>query len=232
MHKGKTILGLIPARGESKELPRKNVQLLSGKPLIGWTIEQALASKYLDKVIVSTDDTEIAQISKKYGAEVPFLRPNKLAKNKAKMIDVIIHAINWLESNGARFDLMMLLQPTSPLRTTKDIDNSVRLLFKKNANAIVSVSQVDHHPYWSNILPSSGRMINFIKPEIMNINRQDLPEFFRLNGAIFLSYCNHLKKQKTFFGKKTYSYIMSKEKSVDIDSKFDFKLAEFILKNK
>jgi len=218
MYKGKTILGLIPARGKSKELPKKNVRLLLGKPLIGWTINQALASKYLDKVIVSTDDMEIARISKKYGAEIPFLRPDKLAKDKAKMIDVIFHAIHWLESNGRPFDLMMLLQPTSPLRTAHDIDNSIKLLFNKDANAIVSVSRCNHNPYWSNTLPENGCMKNFIKPKFMNKNRQELPAYYSLNGAIYLSYCEYLKKQKSFMGEETFAYIMPKERSIDIDN--------------
>ena len=170
MYKGKNILGLIPARGGSKGLPRKNIKPLLGKPLIAWTIEQALASRYLDRVVVSTDNKEIAEISKKYGAEVPFMRPKELAEDNAKGIDVVLHAIDWLKENNKRkqYDLMMLLQPTSPLRATEDIDKAIETLFLKEAKAIVSVCEVAHHPLWANTLPKNGCMKDFIKKEIMN----------------------------------------------------------------
>jgi N-acylneuraminate cytidylyltransferase/CMP-N,N'-diacetyllegionaminic acid synthase len=228
MYKGKSILALIPARGGSKGLPRKNIRPLLGKPLIAWTIEQALASKYLDRVIVSTDSEEIAEISKKYGAEVPFMRPKKLATDEVKSIDVVLHAVKWMEENDGSYDLLMLLQPTSPLRTVEDIDKAVELLFGKGAIAVVSVCKVDHHPYWSNVLPEDGCMENFIRPEAINKNRQGLPIFYRLNGAIYLAYCDYLKQEKTFFGDKTFAYIMPKERSIDIDEEIDFILAELL----
>jgi len=233
MYKGKNILGLIPARGGSKGLPRKNIKPLLGKPLIAWTIEQALASEYLDKVIVSTDEKEIADISKKYGAEVPFMRPKELAKDNAKGIDVVLHVIDWFMKNDKlkQFDLLMLLQPTSPLRTTEDIDKTIEYLFSKEAKAIVSVCEVDHHPLWSNTLPEDGCMKNFIRQEIVNKNRQELAVFYRLNGAIYLAYCDYIKEQKSFFGEKTFAYIMPKERSIDIDNEIDFKLAEILIKN-
>ena len=233
MYKGKNILGIIPARGGSKGLPRKNIKPLLSKPLIAWTIEQALASKYLDRVIVSTDDIEIAEISKKYGAEVPFMRPKELAEDNAKGIDVVLHAIDWLRKNDRReqHDLLMLLQPTSPLRATEDIDKAIELLFLKEAKAIVSVCEVDHHPLWSNTLPEDGCMKNFISQEITNKNRQELPVFYRLNGAIYLAYCAYIKEQKSFFGKDTFAYIMPKSRSVDIDNEIDLKLAEILIKS-
>jgi len=228
MYKGKSILGLIPARGGSKGLPGKNIKPLLGKPLIVWTIEQALASKYLDRVIVSTDSEEIAEISKKYGAEVPFMRPKELATDEAKSIDVVLYTVKWMEENDKSYDLLMLLQPTSPLRTAEDIDRAIELLFEKRANAIVSVCEVDHHPYWSNVLPEDGCMKNFIRPEAINKSRQELPIFYRLNGAIYLAYWNYLKQEKTFFGDKTFAYIMPKEWSIDIDEEIDFILAELM----
>jgi len=233
MHKGKNILGLIPARGGSKVLPRKNIKPLLGKPLIAWTIEQALVSKYFDRVIVSTDDNEIAKISKKYGAEVPFMRPKELAEDNAKGIDVVLHAIDWLKKNDKRkqYDLIMLLQPTSPLRAIEDIDKAIELLFFKKAKAIVSVCEVDHHPLLANALPEDGCMKDFIRKEIMNKNRQELPVFYRLNGAIYLAYCKYLQRQKSFFGKNAFAYIMPKSRSIDIDDEIDFKLAEILIKN-
>ena len=139
MFKGKRILGIIPARGGSKGLPQKNVKSLQGKPLIAWTIEQSLASKHLDQVIVSTDDKEIDAVSERFGVKAPFVRPEALATDEARMVDVVLHAINWLENNDRIYDLIVLLQPTSPTRITEDIDNAIELLFKRGASSIISV---------------------------------------------------------------------------------------------
>jgi len=229
MYKERTILGLIPARGGSKGLPGKNIRPLLGKPLIAWTIQQALASKYLDKVIVSTEDEGIAEISKQYSAKVPFMRPKELATDEAGGIDVVLHTIRWMEENGKSYDFLMLLQPTSPLRTSEDIDNAIELLFSKKAQTVISVCEVNHHPYCSNTLPEDGCMKDFIEPEVMNKNRQELPVFYRLNGAIYLAYWDYLKSQRSFFGKETFAYIMPKERSIDIDNEMDLKLAEILI---
>jgi N-acylneuraminate cytidylyltransferase/CMP-N,N'-diacetyllegionaminic acid synthase len=232
MYKGKSILGLIPARSGSKRLLRKNVRLLMGKPLIAWTIEQALASRYLDRIVVSTDDQDIANISTQYGADVPFLRPKILATDNAKSIDVILHAMNWMEGHDRAYDLLMLLQPTSPLRTKYDIDNAIKLLFRKKALSIISVCEVGEHPLWSNSLPKNGSMKNFIRPELINKSKQDLPKFYRLNGAIYLAFWNYLKKEKRFLGNKSFAYIMPRERSVDIDEEIDLIVAEAIKRQK
>ncbi|VVB88561.1 3-deoxy-manno-octulosonate cytidylyltransferase [uncultured archaeon] len=230
MYNGKTIFGLVPARGGSKGLPGKNIRPLLGKPLIAWTIEQALSSKYLDRVIVSTDDEEIAEVSKKYGAKVPFVRPKELASDEAKGIDVVLHAIDWIERNNTPYDLILLLQPTSPNRISKDIDNSIELLFQKNARSIVSVCETEHHPYWSNILPHDSCMKDFIRMETMDKNRQEFPTFYRLNGAIYLAYSDYLKINKSFFGNDTFAYQMPIERSIDIDTEIDFRFAECLLR--
>lgn len=164
MYKNKNILGLIPARGGSKGLPGKNIKPLLGKPLIAWTIKQVLASKYIDRVIVSTDDKEIAEISEKYGAEVPFMRPKEIAMDKARGIDVVLHSLNWLKENDKRkqYDLIMLLQPTSPLRKSEDINKAIEILFLKEAKTIVSVCEVDHHPLLANTLPEDKCIKNII----------------------------------------------------------------------
>jgi len=229
MYNNKSIIGLIPARGGSKGLPGKNIKPLSGKPLIAWTIEQALSSKYLNRVIASTDDEEIAVISKKYGAEVPFIRPKELATDEAKGNDVALHAVNWMEKMGNPYDLVMVLQPTSPLRTSVDIDRAIELLFSIRAQAVVSVAETEYHPYWTNTLPKDGCMENFGRLEAKNKNRQELPVFYRLNGAIKLAYLDYLKKQKTFLGKETFAYLMSPERSVDIDNEMDFRFSEFLI---
>ncbi len=222
------ILGLIPARSGSKGLPGKNIRPLSGKPLIAWTIEQALASNNIDRVIVSTDSKDIAQAAKDYGAEAPFLRPGELATDQAEMTDVLLHVLERFKENGFLYDSVMLLQPTSPLRTTRDIDAVVELSRKKNAKAVVSVCEAEHHPYWSNTLPPNGCMKDFLAPGAGQ-NRQELPVFYRLNGAIYFAHTDYLKSQREFISDETYAYIMPRERSVDIDSKLDFEFAEFLL---
>jgi CMP-N,N'-diacetyllegionaminic acid synthase len=234
MYKERSILALIPARGGSKGLPRKNIRPLSGKPLIAWTIEQSMKSKYLDRVIVNTEDKDIAKISKEYGAEVPFIRPKELARDEAKGIDVVLHTIEWFKGNRKekQYDVLMYLQPTSPLRQFKDIDESIEYLFKKNAKAILSVCEVDHHPLWSNTLPEDKCMKDFIRKEIKNKNRQELPKYYRLNGAIYLAYCDYIKEQNGFLGYESFAYIMPKERSIDIDDEMDFRLASLLIKNR
>jgi N-acylneuraminate cytidylyltransferase/CMP-N,N'-diacetyllegionaminic acid synthase len=229
MYKNKRILALIPARGGSKGLPHKNIRLLMGNPLIAWSIEEAKKSKYLDRVVVSTDDKKIAVISKEYGANVPFLRPKKFSTDKSAMMGVVFHALKWMESNGDHYDLVLLLQPTSPLRKVQDIDEAIELLFKKKSQAIVSVCRQEQHPYGMNTLPKSGCLGAFIRLEVVNKNRQELPVFYRINGAIYLACVNYLEKNRQFLGKKTYACIMPIERSVDIDSLQDFEFARFLL---
>ena len=230
MYKEKTILGLIPARGGSKGLPKKNIRPLLGKPLIAWTIEQAKASKYVDRVVVSTDDKEIAEVARQYGAEVPFMRPKELARDDTPGVDVVFHAMNWfIKNENKQYDLIMLLQPTSPLRAAEDIDKAIELLFFKKAKAIVSVCEVDHHPLWTNTLPEDGNMKAFLRPEILNKRRQDLPVFYRLNGAIYLARLDYLRKCNGFFGPETYAYVMPRERSIDVDTNFDLKLVEYFI---
>ena len=229
MFKGKKILGLIPARGGSKGLPQKNVKSLLGKPLIAWTFEQSLASKYLDQVIVSTDDKEIASVSERFGVKVPFVRSEELATDEARMVDVVLHAINWFENNDRIYDLIVLLQPTSPTRITGDIDNAIELLFKKGASSIISVCEDGYPQFLSNTLPEDGSMKNFVKDEHLGKNRQELPQSFRINGAVYVVYSDYLKKEKEFLGNNTYAYIMPGNRSIDIDNMIDFKLAELIL---
>lgn len=230
MIENKKIIALIPARSGSKGLPGKNLQNLAGKPLISWTIETARQCTFIDKIIVSTEDEEIARVARNAGAEVPFMRPHVLATDDAKGFDVVLHCINWFEKNNSFYDILLLLQPTSPLRSPLDIENALKRLFEKDAGSIISVCAVEHHPYWSNELPENLSMKNFIKPEA-TVNRQDLPVFYRLNGAIYLAFTDYFKKQRGFFGTDTYAYIMPSERSVDIDSLLDLQLAEIIKKS-
>lgn len=160
------------------------------------------------------------------------MRPKELSGDNTKEIDVALHAIDWFNNNSKlkQCGLIMLLQPTSPLRKKEDIDKAIEYLFLKEAKAIVSVWEVEHHPLWTNTLPEDGCMKNFFRKEIMNKNKQELPVFYRLNGVIYLAYCDYTKEQESFFWKKTFSYIMPREKFADIDNEMDLKLAEILIK--
>lgn len=229
MYRGKSILALVPARGGSKGLPGKNIRLLGGKPLIAWSIEAALQSSYVDAVVVSTDCAAIASTAAAHGAEIPFMRPAELATDGARSIDAILHAVAHLGESGRSFDLVLVLQPTSPLRIASDIDRAVELHLSRQADAVVSVCATDHHPWWSNTLPEDGRMNEFLRPEVINTNRQNLPDFYRLNGAIYLANAPYLSATGSFYGERTFAYVMERERSVDIDTRLDFHLAELLL---
>lgn len=226
MQNGKTFLAIIPARGGSKRLPRKNVLDLAGKPLIVWSIEAGLKSKYIDKVIVTSDDDEILGIAKQFGSET-IKRPDELASDTATSFDAIRHTIENLE----RYDYIVLLQPTSPLRTSEHIDEAIKLLKSKRADAIVSVSEMDHSPLWSNTLPEDGDMSHFIRDEIKNKRSQDLETYYRLNGAIYICRTDTLLDEKSFMLKdNVFAYHMDRKSSVDIDEEIDFEIAGTLIR--
>ena len=220
----KTFLAIIPARGGSKRLPRKNVMPLAGRPLISWTINAALQSEYIDKVLVTSDDDEILQVSERFGVEV-IKRPKHLAQDTSTSFDAIKHAIE----NTCSFDYIVLLQPTSPLRTNQHIDEAIRKLDSKSADAIISVTQMEHSPLWANILPENESISDFLKDEVSNKRSQDLETYYRLNGAIYICKTEKLLYTGSFFLKSnSYAYKMSNTTSVDIDTGMDFKWAEFL----
>ncbi|HEX8514853.1 MAG TPA: acylneuraminate cytidylyltransferase family protein [Bacteroidia bacterium] len=222
------VLYFIPARGGSKGLPGKNIKPLCSKPLIAHTIEAALSAKVKGDVIVSTDSKEIAEISVKHGAEVPFLRPPELALDDTPTMDVLFNHLHYFENKeGIIYDVIVLLQPTSPLRTSEDINSAFELFSARAAGAVVSVCECDHHPLWSNELPEDGSMKHFLRPEVKGKNRQQLPKYFMLNGAIYIGKTDYLLKNKGFMSDETIASIMSREHSVDIDSEADFFLAEY-----
>ncbi|MBT6047213.1 MAG: acylneuraminate cytidylyltransferase family protein [Candidatus Scalindua sp.] len=229
MYKDNKILALIPARLESKGLYQKNIRILAGKPLVSWTIEQARLSQYIDDVIVSTESEEISEICQEYGAKVPFLRPKELAQDDTDMIDVIQHVLKSLQNQNQYYDILVLLQPTSPLRLSIDIDKSIDMFSSRNVKAIVSVCEADHRDYWRNTLPEDGCMKGFIKKGDVDTHRQQIPMYYRFNGALYVADFEYLDNQKGFFGEMTYSYIMPQIRSVDIDTEFDFAFAEFLL---
>lgn len=226
MYKNKSFLAIVPARGGSKRLPRKNLLDLAGKPLISWSIEAGLKSKYIDKVIVSSDDDEILAISKVTGAET-IKRPSFLATDTATTFDAIKHTIK----NVEYYDYIVLLQATSPLRSFKDIDNAIELLDEKNASAIISVCEMDHSPLWSNTLPKDSNMSGFLRDEVLNKRSQDIEKYYRLNGAIYICKTEKLLEEKSFFIKESiFAYVMDRECSVDIDEELDFLIADCIVK--
>ena len=223
----KTFLAIIPARGGSKRLPRKNILDLCGKPLISWSIEAALKSKYISKVVVSSDDEEILNISSNFGADI-IKRPYELANDTATTFDAIKHTID----NFKNYDYIVLLQPTSPLRNVKHIDEAIELLEEKQADAIVSVCEMDHSPLWSNILPEDGNMRGFLREEILNKRSQDLEKYYRVNGAVYICKTDKLLENKSFFLKDNiFAYIMDRKSSIDIDEEFDLEIAKVLINN-
>lgn len=233
MINGQNILAIIPARGGSKRLPKKNVRNLSGQPLISWTIDAAKQSKYIDRLIVSTDDDEIAKISNEYGADVPFMRPQELSTDTAMSIDVVNHALKYMFGNKEKFDYVMLLQPTSPLRTPQHIDEAIELLNLKSADGIVSVCEHDQPSEWSGVIPEDFSLDNFLSNNVEVGKRHSYEKLHRLNGSIYImktvdgQYC-----ESCFPDKNGFAYVMKDSCSVDIDTLEDFKNAETILQSR
>jgi len=216
---------LIPARGGSKGISRKNIKIIAGKPLIVWTIEAALRSSLLSGVVVSTDELEIAEVARRAGAQVPFMRPAGLAQDQTPGLDPVLHAFDQLP----QFDSVLLLQPTSPLRPTEDIDGCLNLATQKKAPSVVSVTEADTHPYWTYRLNADQTMARFVD-EAPVARRQDLPAVFSLNGAMYFANANWLRCSGSLVNAETLAYVMSKEHSVDLDTPLEWKFAELLLK--
>ena len=228
------LLAIIPARGGSKGICRKNIKTFGGKPLISWTIEEAKKCKYIDRIIVSTDDEQIADISKKYSAEVPFLRPKELSEDESPIIDAVYHLIDYLMKYEKYLpDFVALLQPTSPLRTYRDINIAfAHLLANKKANAVASITEVTEKPFWMRELSKDGFISYFLQHSFKDFRRQDLPLIYIVNGAVFICKTNALMNQLTFTPNKTLGYVMPRDRSIDIDELIDLKLAKLILSEK
>lgn len=226
------ILAIVPARGGSKRLPQKNILSIAGKPLIRWTIEAGLGSKYIDRLIVSTDNADIADIARSCGADVPFIRPESLSFDNTTSFEVIDHCLSWVKKNEENeYDYIILLQPTSPLRNNKNIDAAFKLLFSKKAQAVISLCETEHSPLWSNTIGNDLSMRDFLRPDINKTPSQNLPVFYRLNGAIYICETKALLMEKNLYLKDNiYAYTMSKKNSIDIDDQIDFDLAELYLK--
>ncbi len=229
MYKDRRILAVIPARGGSKGLPGKNIRPLAGIPLINWSITAAKQSGFFDEIMVSTDSHEIAAVAREAGASLPFLRPSYLATDNATTMDTLEYTLSWYSEKGYVFEMVCLLQPTSPLRTAEDISNAMHLCEEKEAQAVVSVCEAGHHPFWMNTLPESLCMDGFLRQEALDTPRQALPRYYQLNGALYLGNSHWVRQNRSFYGAESFAYIMPRERSIDIDTLMDFHLAEFFL---
>lgn len=218
-------IAVIAARSGSKGLPDKNIRELSGKPLLAYSVECALQSGQFDKVFVSTDSRKYAEIAEKFGADASFLRTEETSGDEAGSWDVVREVIYRFEQRGEFFDRIMLLQPTSPLRNITDIRNSFALMEEKGANSVVAVCEMEHSPLWSNTLGEDLCMDNFRRKNYCEVRRQDLPKYYRINGAIYLVNREELE-QPEMLRHKCYAYVMPPERSIDIDTELDFKIAE------
>lgn len=223
---GKTVLAIIPARGGSKGVPRKNIRLLAGKPLIAWTIEEAKKSKYIDRLILSSEDEEIIEVAKKYGCEVPFKRPIELAQDDTPGIEPVIHAINTLEGT---YDYVVLLQPTSPMRTVEDIDGCIQQCIINELPACISVTEAQQSPYWMYKLDEDMRLNPLVQYDGEVNRRQDLPKVYVLNGAVYVAKSEFIIENKSFLTKESVGYRMPAENSVDIDTEMDFAYCEWLI---
>lgn len=230
MRNGATILGLVPARGGSKGIPQKNRVQLAGKPLLAWTLEAARQSGMFERLIVSTDAQEIAALASAYGAEVPFLRPESLARDDTPLIDAVVQALQWLiEQEAYRADYVMVMQPTSPLRTAEDIQAAIALAQQSRADSVVSVCAVEHHPAWMKRLDAEGRLLDYEPDQPFTSRRQDLVPLYTMNGAIYLTRSAVVLAERTCFPADTRAYVMPAERSLDIDSPWSLHLAELVL---
>ncbi|MBL4785176.1 MAG: acylneuraminate cytidylyltransferase family protein [Cohaesibacteraceae bacterium] len=221
------ILAVITARGGSKELPHKNIYPLDNKPLIAWTIDAALNARLVTRVIVSTDDQEIATISKTYGADIPFIRPLHLATDEASSLDVLVHAARQCPG----YDYVVLLQPTSPLRTSLDIDQTIELCTRHGAHSSTSVCETEKPPNKMYYLDAYGDMNKIINDDGVQKRRQELPHCFALNGATYVIQTKRLLDGQELVTQNTKAFIMPKSRSIDIDDLFDIRLTETIIKH-
>lgn len=225
------MLAIIPARSGSKGVPKKNIKELAGAPLISYTIKAAKKSEFITRVIVSTDSEEIADVARKYGAEVPFLRPAELATDDAKAIDVYLYTIERLNlENDEQINEFLVLLPTSPLRNYMDIDQAIKIFKKKNADSVISVTETEYPPQWIKRISEKGILEDYIQG-LNNLNRQEYEKTYIPNGAIYIFKYNVLKKEYNYYTDKTYPYIMPNIRSIDIDTPLDFMIAEYLIKN-
>ncbi len=228
------VVAIIPARGGSKSIPRKNIKMLGGKPLIAYSIETALESEMVDRVIVSTDDSEIAEVAKKYGAEVPFIRPKELAQDNTPMLPVLQHAIKFLEGKEKlKVDYIVLLDPTTPFRTVEDMDACIKKIKETNADSVDSVCEYEHNPYFNGMLiKEKDKLVPLNKKHNRAGTRQEVPIVYRENAAVLVVKRDVLMKKNKLFTDNMRGVVMTQENSVNIDTPIDWEYAEFVMEKR
>lgn len=234
MINGKKVLAVIPARSGSKGLPGKNIRMLHGRPLLGWPVLAAKYSKFVDRIIVSTDSEEFAAIAREQGAEVPFLRPEELSGDTAKSVDVVLHALDFSHEQGELFSYVVLLEPTSPMTEASDVDAALVRLEENGEGAVsvVGISKVEAtHPAFDVCLDKNGIILPYIHELGEAIRRQDLEPLFFFDGSLYISEVEALYKRKTFYHEATLGYVTPRWKALEIDSLFDFVCAEAVMEN-
>ena len=227
MYRGKRFLAIVPARSGSKGVPDKNIRDLSGKPLMAYTIEAALATGVIDDIVVSTDSGIYADIARKYGALVPFLRPKELSEDSSLASGYIIHTIEGMKAMGRVYDYFILLQPTSPLRTAEHIMTGIKMVVDECLSSVVAFSEAEHPPEIYHLLPADMGIGNL---KFKEANRQEHGNYYRINGMLYICDCDMYLKTKNFYDSNGKALIIGKEYAIDIDTEYDFALAEFLLK--
>ncbi len=234
MLQGRRVLAMIPARGGSKGIPNKNIITLAGKPLITHTIEAAKKSAYIDRIIVSTDAEAIAQVAKQAGADVPFLRPQELASDTAKSIDAVLHCLSYvrqsekLTAHGETpYEIFVLLQPTSPLRTEQDIDGALETFLRQGEHGLASVCLMEESPVLARTIDEEG-MLRPLLEGSSTVRRQELPKYYHVNGAIYINSTDEICEE-TSFNDNPVAYVMDQSHSIDIDEPEDLALAEYLI---
>jgi CMP-N,N'-diacetyllegionaminic acid synthase len=230
MHQESEILAIITARGGSKGVPKKNIRPLNGKPLIAYSIEAAKRSRYIDRVVISTDSEEIADIAVLHGAEILFLRPAQYSTDESPVWEAIVHALQWIEEHERKtYSTFCLLQPTSPFRKSQHIDCAFDKFFSvKTADSLISICESSKSPFWSQIISSDGLLHPLIESKEQYNRRQDLPKTYDINGAIYISKTEFYRRMKSFLKGKTTFFVMERDSSLDIDTELDFIVADAI----
>ena len=228
MYKNKKILAVIPARGGSKGVPRKNIIEVGGHPLIKYTIDCGKNSKYLDRVVISTEDLLIKRVAEENGGDVPFLRPKELAEDTSKTIDCIVHAVDTLKFMGEEYDYVMILQNTVPLRKSWHVDEAIEMIVDSNERSLVSISEVDEHPILMRTLNENKTVKNLLSMN-STMRRQDFPKFYKVDGAIAIQKIDEKFNLETSINDGKLGYVMERKYSTDIDNYLDIKIIEYYL---
>ena len=228
----KKAIGIVTARGGSKGIPGKNLKLMRGRPMIAWTIEAAQQAGGLSRILISTDDAEIAKVCTELGAEVPFLRPARLATDTASHLEVFDHLMDWLEETHSVPEYLVLLQPTSPLRTARDITGGLEVARTRGADAVIGVSEIgvhSAHPWLAKTIDAGGVLTPFMEAPTKDLRRQNLPPAYAINGALYVNRFESIRRDRSFLPPGAIAYPMPLERSVDVDTPLDFFIAEQLL---